>query len=219
MKFILKGICNPSTILETKNLNLQQYSFDLRPKSFNFTQGYKVKEMIKNCYDSSCISLLFEEEKNYVVKEVSDDIAKGLGPNQELLLEFTGRSTLSELEKYGKNYVWHYQDHEKIKNISNTEFLKRVVFHHSDLEYLNSRGELYGFFNLFSDYFQKVSFEIQLDWNSEIIFSIFENFNLPIVSVEISNLIELSYQNPNSELINTFFNNLELNLRKVKGKK
>jgi hypothetical protein len=217
MKFILKGVCNSSTILQTQSSNLAQIGFDLRPKSFNFTQGYKIKEMIEGIPPNQSISLMYEDEKDFLVKEVSKDIRTSLVDGQELFLEFTGRTPLAELEKLNLDYIWHYQDQERIRNIADTNHLKRIVFRHSDLEYLNSRGELHGFFNLFSDYFDKIMIEIQVDWNSEIIYSIFEHFNIPIISVEITNLIEVGYQNPNCDLINTFIKSIETNINNLKG--
>ena len=217
MKFILKGICNASTILQTQHSDLSQLGFDLRPRSFNFTQGQNIKVMLEQTSTDQDISLLFEDEKDFVVKEVSEDISTSLKIGQKLFLEFTGKTPLAELEKLQKDYIWHYHDQERIRNIADTKFLKKIVIRHNDLEYLNSRGELYGFFHLFSDYFDKVIIEIQVDWNTEIIYSMFEHFNLPIISVEITNLIETSYQNPNCDLINTFIKTIKTNVINLKG--
>ncbi|MFT6630145.1 MAG: hypothetical protein ACJAS4_000079 [Bacteriovoracaceae bacterium] len=217
MKFILKGICNSSTILQTQNSQLSQLGFDLRPRSFNFTQGENIKVMLGQTSIDQDISLLFEDEKDFVVREVSENIRNSLKENQKLFLEFTGKTSLGDLEKLETDYIWHYHDQERIRNIADTKFLKKIVIRHNDLEYLNSRGELYGFFHLFSDYFNKVIIEIQVDWNTEIIYSMFEHFKLPVISVEITNLIETSYQNPNCELINTFINTIKTNINNLKG--
>ena len=76
------------------------------------------------------------------------------------------------------------------------------MFRQEYLDSLHSSGELHGFFNLFSDFTEKVYFEIQLDWDSEIILSLFDFFEIPLLSFEINNKVELSYQRPDHLLIN-----------------
>lgn len=202
MKFLLKGLTKSSSIISTKPLNLRQYSFDLRPRSFNFVQARKIKEMITHNSDIHNFTLIFENEKDFVVVEVLKDLRSVLFDTQNVMPEFFGITPLEELEKFNEEYIWHYHDKEKIRDIAFAKNLKRIVFHHEDLAYLNSRGELHGFFNLFSDYFERIEIEIQLDWNAEIITSILEFFPISYISFEITNLVELSYQNPDTNLIN-----------------
>jgi len=105
MKFILKGICNSSTILQTQNSQLSQLGFDLRPRSFNFTQGENIKVMLGQTSIDQDISLLFEDEKDFVVREVSENIRNSLKENQKLFLEFTGKTSLGDLEKLETDYI------------------------------------------------------------------------------------------------------------------
>jgi len=209
MKFILKGITNSNSILATDSIGMSQYTFDLRPKSFNFVQSRKIVEMISGDTKSRVYSLLFENEKDFVIKQLLTQINPSIGEEQNLFLEFAGITPLVECEKYEHDYIWHYHDGEKIKNITDTKYLKRIVFRHSDLEYLSSNGELHGFFNLFSEYFDRIFIEVQLNWDSPIMFSIFEFFKIPLLSFEITDQVEIGYQNPDHDLIISHITNVK----------
>ncbi len=208
MEFILKGLTSDTVITQVKAPELHQYSFDLRPKSFNFTQAYNIKKIIEEQATSHRYSLMFENEKDLIVTEMHKDISKSLKDGDELLLEFSGTTGLDELEKFQLPYIWHYHEQEKIRNITSCNYLKRIVFHHQDLEVLNSNGELHGFFNLFSDYSKDIYFEVQLEWDSNIILSLFDFFTIPILSFEISHMVEVSYQNPDTLLIQNHIQNI-----------
>lgn len=210
MKLILKGITKSETISELSTSQFNQFSFDMRPKSFNFTQGRNVASIIDKYRGLYNFSILFENEKSFMVKE----ILKPFTDRSNVVAEFSGRTPLSELNDLEVPFFWHYHDEEKISNLKNMENLKRIIFHQSDLEYLNQRGELFGFFQLFSDFFEKIEFEIQLEWNSEIIVSLLDSFNLLILSFEINSSVEKAYQTPNTELINQYIKQTKVFLNK-----
>lgn len=219
MNFILKGVCQDSTIKKLEGSSLvSDIGFDFRPKSFNFVQSYKVQELVKQCSEIKSFSLIFEDEKDFVVTEKFKEVSNVLIEDQSLYLEFAGTQMLESFEKLQIPYFWHYQDQEKISNIKNTSFLKKIIFRHSDLEYLNSKGELFGFFQLFSDHFDRIQFEIQIDWNTELILSILEFINIPIFSIEITNIVEKSYQRPDNDLIYDYIKNVIQSIQQIKGK-
>ena len=224
MKFILKGITNSNTINEMNTWSnslvtvshdrdkddIELYSFDLRPRSFNFVQAKKIKSIICENPTQKKFSLIFENELPLTVTEISQGIKEVCLVDQEIYLEFAGSESLAVLETFQQDYIWHYHPEEKIKNIEKTKYLKRIVFKQEILDELNRNGELHGFFNLFSKYTERVYFEVQIDWDSEIILSLFDFFEIPLISIEINHKVELSYQLPNHTLIQD-------NLRKIQN--
>lgn len=213
MEFILKGITHSKTLRALDSIENLSFAFDLRPKSFNFTQTYKIKETLEGHRNIEMISILFSNEKDYVVNNIVLDIEKSFlskeGTHNNLILEFCGQTPIADLEKYEKNYYWHYHKDEKIKNLANVKYLKRVIFHHQDLEELNDTGELHGFFQLFSEYMDHISIEVQLQWSSELIISMFDFFDISAVSFEISSEVEIGYQNPDSQLISNHIGHID----------
>lgn len=202
----LKGITKAQTIEETQDLQLSGYSFDLRPKSFNFTQLKNIKEILERFPDHQ-YTLLFENEKEFMVHDLFELIQKE--NNYLLTPEFTGLSVLNQVEQVGKEYFWHYHSQETFKHLLDHKLLKKIIFLHKDLEVFQANGELFGFLNLFQDLKQNgILFEVQIDWDTDLIESMFEYFSFDSLAYEINNKVEVSYQNPDhvailSQLVQT----------------
>jgi hypothetical protein len=206
MKIGLKGITKFDTIDQTRSLELDSYSFDLRPKSFNFTQKKNIKNILDTLKSNLDITLIFENEQGFLVKEFYHSIRTHLFDESKCLLEFAGTTPLEELEELKIPYIWHYHDKEKLVNIEKTKYLKKLILHHSDLEYLNSQGELFGYLQLLKDVANDLEFELQLDWDVSLQESIFSYFEFSMISFEITNIVETSYQQPDCTTIQTQIN-------------
>ena len=208
MQFNLKGVTKLETVLETKDIPIYQYSFDLRPKSFNFTQIKNIEEIISASQDINSISLCFENEKPQLVKELYKRSKERAHDSQQLLLEFMGDEKIEYCEQFKLPYIWHYHEDESISSFGHASYMQRVVFSHALLQKYHEQNELHGFLNLFSDYVQKIYFEVQLEWSREIILSIFDFFKIPVVSYEINSDVEHFYQNPDHKKIKQYYDNL-----------
>lgn len=206
MNFALKGITKGKTIHSMDHI--VQFGFDLRPRSFNFTQLSNIKEIIRGNPQVKTFVLIFENESTSIIKELYAKVEIDLHQSQELWVEFSGSEKLEDCEQLGIPYVWHFKEGYNIKVMKEQKLLKRVAFTHSLLEQYNDRGELHGFFNLFQDLTNEIFFEVQLDWDSEIILSFFDYFPISMISFEINHKVELSYQCPDHILMNSNLKNV-----------
>ena len=59
MKLALKGILDLEVMQLASQLGMSEVSFDFRPRSFNFTQGYKVKELLNYGGQFDSLNLIF----------------------------------------------------------------------------------------------------------------------------------------------------------------
>lgn len=205
MNYILKGISSFEII--DKLPEFDSYAFDLRPRSFNFTQAYQIKNMIEKVIVDKNIILLFENEKAFVVDELISHIKSSLHTTNELICEFSGQSSLQSLDEYQRPFFWRYHNEEKLINISSSKELKKIIFLHRDLEMLNSSGELFGFLNLFAN--MNVHFELQIDWDTNLIESMFEYFRFDTISFEINSKVEHSYRQLDFELAKVIIKNIK----------
>lgn len=202
MKLSLKGITGFETLNACAVLDISCLCFDLRPKSFNFTTQENILKLVESLRSDIGVRLLFEDEAALSVKELSSKIKKSLLHDHLLMPEFTGQTLLSQLELLDMNYVWNYHDKERLSELQKAKNLKVIVLHHSDLEYLHSQNELFGFLNLLKESIRPdQSFELQLEWECNLIESIFSYFDFQGLIFEITNKVEVSYQNVDVNLM------------------
>lgn len=205
MDYGLKGITKLSLIENNKDLDLTIYSFDLRPKSFNFTPMSNIKKILSSTGIDQ-FTLLFENEKDFVLNELIKEFE--LDENN-VHLEFSGSTQIDELDSLGMPYSWHYNPEIKISQISKSQFMKRIVFGHQLLEHFNENGELFGFLSLFTDLVDGLEFELLLEWDSPVLESMFEYFNFDYISFEIDSKVEVSYQNVDEVQLNNHIKKIQ----------
>ena len=198
MNFLLKGITSASTIEQTRDVPIYGYDFDLRPKSFNFTQVKNIQSIIA-MYPLCRYSLIFENEQPFLI----DEIVKKLQLSERALqLEICGSIDFEAIDELGLDYAWRFQEESKFSDIKKAKNLKKIILCHKSLELYLESGELFGFLQLFnSPSFSNITFELLLDWDSDLIESTFDNLNFSFVSLEINSKVEISYQHPNNEII------------------
>ncbi len=204
----IKGLTKLDTLPALLESGLTSFSFDLRPRSLNFTQSQNIIEILSHLVAETIeTNLIFENEKDFVVNNVLDSIgrASGVIPG----LEFTGSSALSELDKLEKAFKWHYTEDEKLSSIESCKNLETIVFSQSLLSTYAERGELHGFFQLFADLDKDMKYELLLSWDGEIIESVFDFIDVSGVSVEIQPMVELSYQNVDLQKVTSYINYLK----------
>lgn len=214
--FSLKGATNLNHINQLAKSYQMDFSLDLRPKSFNFTQSKNIINIINSAPVHSVFYLMFENEKPFMVKNIYQEIINQTEKDRHIFLEFTGQTSIEELDSFGIPYSWHYHSDERIGNLENAKYLKKLIFNHNHLTEYYEKGELFGFLNLFSDLDEKIEFELLINWDTNFIYSLFDLIKISTISIEINNLVELSYQNVDINQVDLFFKTLEKDLN-IKG--
>lgn len=208
--FTLRGITNLKTIEETSLYNISHYCFDLRPKSLNFFQQYKIEEILEKYPKGLSYSLTFEDDKDFLVAELYKQVKGHLNEGSQLFVEFSSFKSPLKIDELKIPYHLYYQEGIRLSEISKSKYLKRLIFKHSYLETLHQDGELFSFLNLFKDA-QGIHFELEIDWNTSLIESMFEYFTFHSLGLELNSHVELSYQNIDYNKLHnqmTYLNNL-----------
>lgn len=198
MNLLLKGITKASTVDRTQHIPVFGYAFDLRPKSFNFTQLKNIQAISEECPLHS-FDLIFENESPFVINEILKKFEDGPA---KPTLEFCGAVNFLDLDKFNLHYSWRYHEEVSLSKIKAAKNLTKLIFTHSTLEYYLDNGELFGFLQLFNDKdFSHLQFELLLDWDSFVIESVLDINGFDFISFELNSKVELSYQNPDEELV------------------
>jgi hypothetical protein len=200
VKLRVSGIYNPDIIQYLRQYNISHFSYDFRPTSFNFTQAYRVKEMLETAGSPlDTISIQFADEKDFVISEILKDIKSS--SKGEVLLEFSGKHPLDFFEQFETPYIWHFNELVNIDNLSELKYLSKISFDHIFLERLMQFGDLFDFLGKMTTLLKEnQSLEIHLDWDTSVMETLIDFFNFDSLCFEINNKVETSYRTPDLKL-------------------
>lgn len=199
MKKHLKGIIDQKLFERAFDFGIQEVSFDLRPTSFNFTQGYVIEKILEDSStDFESYSVLFDTDKDFMVLEQLKKIENATPV--DVFPEFSNLTDIDALDRIGKPFAWQYNQATRIKSILESKNLQRIVFTFSELEVLLKANEFFGLVNLLREV-RDFDIELLVDWDSPIYQSVLETVENCILSFEINNKIESSYRNIDYNLL------------------
>lgn len=197
------GVYHSSIIRHLSASGVNHFTFDLRPRSLNFTQIYKIKEMIEENNNSlNHFYIHFENEKDFMITGSLEDIENARGQSS-IHLEFSGADELSFYEQFERPYVWHFNENISLDAISKTKYLKKISFDQLYIERLLQFGRLYELFGKIIESIgdKKIDFEINASWDSAVMETLIDFYPITTLCFEINNKVESSYRQIDLHLV------------------
>lgn len=200
----ITGVFDEKCFDTYRNFGIFHFGFDLRPKSFNFIQEHVLVRLVEKLPMGS-ITLLFENEKDFIIKRIIDETQKKF--SGEVLLEFYGSEDFSFFDSFGlpyfcvlKNSIPELKGRNQIGLILNQDLLNE----YSD----NGNGHGLDFSG---------ASKIYLRFSGKVNFpqSITDFFSWDLLDLEISQDICESYRKLNVEKNNSLISEME---NFIKGK-
>lgn len=214
-KVKVSGIYDKRTIQRLKEVGIDQISFDFRARSFNFLQQHSFMELQEELAIDESIYLQFENEADFVVKKIIDDL-KVVRSSSNLFLEFSDEQTSDYYDQFLTPFIWHYSlECKSLEAISGSKYVRGIVLKFSDLLKLHEDGILHNFCNNFHSQFmtllknKEFKLILELDWDSNLFSSISEYFDFDLISVAISNKVEICYRNVDLAKVQTHVQHLK----------
>lgn len=193
--FKIGGIYDKRTFLALKEIGINHFEFDFRPRSFNFIQKYVLEEILKSStLGHEKIFLHFSNEADFVVKDIIslfDSFA--ITPH----LVFSDDQEPSYYSQFDLPFFWHYRAEKKIKDIMKDELNKGIIF---DLEFLDELYQKQTITSFTSNFlsipgaFEK-EIAIKMDWGKVLPKLIDELFSPSIIEMGINTNVEICYRN------------------------
>lgn len=211
MRIRIEGIYDERTFQILEEEAISDFSFDFRPKSFNFLQQYRFMEMMslfhaprRRYYCHFC------NESPSVIEKITSDIQTELSLskshwNESFFLEFSGDESPDFMESYGMPFFWHYSSDQPLEAVLECRCLGGIILEYDFLHRLHESEQLYDFREKFLElsvsFFRdrRGEFFLRRNWDSDIFPSLYEIFNFTAVSVPVDSKIELSYRQVDTE--------------------
>lgn len=212
----LEGVYDIETARFMRTLSIDSYLFDFRPKSFNFLQGYKFLELMKEHYSPfDSYYLRFSSEKDFVVFKLLDDLKKCLQESGESLdnfyLEFSGNESREYYDQFEIPFFWHYDQQYDASSVLKAKNLRGLVLPFDLLESMHGSA---GFVQLVAEIhglLRNAPFAegavggrgliLSLRWDANVFPSLYDYFHFDTISLPINYIIEKGYRKVRHEAI------------------
>jgi hypothetical protein len=194
----INGIYDERTIRCLIENQVYDYAFDLRPKSLNFIQTYKIAELLKRTQLAN-IYLRFDNEKDFVINKILDDLSSHL-VCKKLYLEFHDHQESSYYEQFNKPYFLHIDHPSKVTHsYLGGDNLAGACLDYDFLLDLYRYGDLSAFvadyYKILSNREESVITVLERKWGADIYPSICDFFDFKIMSLPIDSCVEINFRN------------------------
>lgn len=199
----ISGIYDYRTIQFLQELKINHFSFDLRPRSLNFIQEYRLIEILEKMQLGN-IYLRFENEQSYIIERIYNNCLKAFGGR--VLLELSGNIDIGFIKenKFPFLFVVNEKDLELIPV---DELCVGHTFSYEFLQMMHLRGEFVAWVSAYYRKFNASSLNniqiLDIDWDSDIFPSLYEYFDFDLRNLPINGKIEVCYRNVDLNKIST----------------
>jgi hypothetical protein len=197
-KFKIEGIYDQRTLKLLKSRNIRDFGFNFSPKSFNFIQEHIfLGELIPLLDPKDRIYLHFSRSNDPMIRKVLADLQKVGVEKENIFIECDEWS--ESPKELGVCYFLNYYPEIDLKNCDSIYF-SGLVFSFSFFEDLHKRGVLNNFISNFYTHFKKFLTEdkkiiLKIEWNDNIFPSLFDYFDVDLMSFPINSQMEICYRN------------------------
>jgi len=199
-KLRIEGIYDKRTLLHLKSLGLKDFCFDFSPKSFNFIQEYVFLEQILIALSpTDRVFLHFKRSNDPMVLKLIDDLIKSGQNLENVYFEFDEWSSDFKPSDFNYNFLLNFtNDTDPMKLIGKN--FKGFIFNFNFFHELHQSNLLHNFAaNFYTRYHTFIDEHslmlLKIDWQSDLLASLFEYFEFNLISFAINSQIEVCYRN------------------------
>lgn len=212
----IEGIYDLETIHHLQELPspVENFVFDLRPKSFNFLQHYRLMDIMEHSHTTPAEEaphhryfLHFCQESESVIQKFLLDIKGTYGDGKSsIFLEFSDGLSLDFYQHFQHPFYWHYRpetaDGLGLQELLATPLLKGLIFPYSFLQSLHEQGTLDDFAEHFHTLATATTHDdkelvLALNWESDVFPSLFDLFDFSMLSLPIDEKVQWGYRRVN----------------------
>lgn len=194
----IEGIYDQRTLKLLKSKGLRDFGFNFSPKSFNFIQEHIfIEQLIPLLDPKDRVHLHFAKVSDPMIQKVLMDLKKGGIQSENIFIDCEDGTEKSS--EHGVNYFLNYTPELPI-SACESELFCGLIFNFSFFEDLHHRGILNNFIANFYTHFRRHLSEdkqivLRIDWNDNVFPSLFDYFEIDLMSFSINDKIEVCYRN------------------------
>ena len=194
----IEGIYDQRTLKLLKSKGIRDFGFNFCPKSFNFIQERVfLNELIPLLDPKDKIHLHFSRINDPMIQKLLLDLQKAGVVKDNIYFDCDEGTEKSR--EIGIKYFLNYSPEINHISCEGSEFCG-FIFNFSFFEDLHIRGILNNFIANFYTHFKKYLIEdkliiLRIDWSDNVFPSLFDYFDIDLMSFSINDKIEVCYRN------------------------
>ena len=194
----IEGIYDQRTLKLLKSKGVRDFGFNFSPKSFNFIQErIFLNDLIPLLDSKDKIHLHFSRINDPMIQKVIEDLRKAGVEKDNIYFDCDEDSEKSR--EIGIKYFINYSPGINYSACDDPRFCG-LIFNFSFFEDLQLKGVLNNFIANFYTQFKKYLSEdklivLRIDWSDNVFPSLFEYFDIDLLSFSINDKIEICYRN------------------------
>lgn len=196
----IEGIYDLRTLKHLKQNQLKDFCFDFSPRSFNFIQEHVfLDQLVPLLGTRDRIFVHFARSNDPMITKLVGDLKKAGVDLGQVFFEIDEWSTEIIPDNFEYNYVLHYSSDLDISKSIGKKFCG-LVFEFSFFEDLFHKNLITrfstNFYARFHPFLSESHFMIlKMQWNTNVISSLFDLLDFNLISMPISPDIEVCYRN------------------------
>lgn len=208
----LEGIYNQNIISTLSRGEINDITFDFRPKSFNFIQLHIFEEMIDTLGPTERAFLQFNAEKHLVIDEIVKTIPDRF--HHVFKLEINAPVNFDYFNQLPLPFFWKFDLNENWKELLSLPNLGGFVFSFQTIKELHEQNLLMDFFRHFYQECQMnnrsdIELILSLDWDSDLFPSLLDIVDFSTISLPLNFHVESSYRQFDQKLFQQHFHRFQ----------
>ena len=205
----LNGIYDERTIKAAKELGVNRFGFDFRPRSLNFIQQHLFLDLSKSFLGSEKIILEFENEKDFIIKKIVDDFKASF--ENEIVLSFNCDQDIEYYRSLECPFMIVFRPWFKAVDFYKIKNFRGFIFDEVFLRELYSANKIETFSANFHGHWyeaqRKNNYELifHTSWDSDFEESILLYFDIDVHVVRIDTQVETCFRNVNLSILKNWF--------------
>jgi len=216
MKYSIRvdGIYDKRTLETLRGLGVNHIGLDLRPTSFNFIQHHVFFDLLPDIQRMgfSKIFLIFENEADFVIQKFLDDLkvvqcCESLLKQEFIFLDFRDLRSGEFYDQFQIPYIWTFDRTGKLAEFKESSLFRGVTVPYELIESSFQQGQIESFCqNMYQILGKKILtekfiFDVKMNWNTNVIPSLFERFDFNLLTTQINSQVESCYRNVDIEAL------------------
>jgi len=199
-KVRIDGIYDQRTLKHLKLSGVKEFCFEFSPKSFNFVQEHIFLEQLVPLFsEGDKVFIHFNRSNDPMVKKLAEDMKQAGVDLKNVFFEFDVWSAEMDPESFEYNYMLYFSNDQGVSKGMGKHFCG-FYFDFSFFEDLYHKNLLQRFASNFYTRFgpsidDSQFFIMKMNWNSNLISSLFDLFEFNIIAMPINSDIEICYRN------------------------